>query len=572
MLGKRDAQGALFRPDHVLREHVGRESFHGWLAEVGPRLFRDGDFEGLYGSRGRPSVPPSQLCLALLLQAHDGVSDDEAIGRSAYDIRWKVVLGLELDEKLCAKSTLQLFRAKLIMHESYREVFEASVSACRAAGLGRRKSLEVAIDTTPVFGRGAVKDTFNLVSDGIRSVLGEVSRLKGRPLTELAASRGLWRHVASSFKGSVEIDWSDETARRALVGELVAEARTALSLGGEALRGHAKSSEKARGLREARSLLAELVLQDIEEEPEDGQGPVMRRGTSKDRIVSTTDPEMRHGHKSHAKGFDGYKASIVVETTDGVILATGVEPANRADREGAVALVEQAGKGAERPVRAVLGDTAYGDSDTRKALAARAVEVVAKAPPPPARKGCFSHHDFTLDARRGVLRCPAGKRSIRRDRVGKDGFKYVFSRRDCTPCPLRSRCTTSAVWPRMVTITERTKQLDRHRKEQKTPRFRRRYRQRVIVEHRFGRLGQLGIRQARYLGRAKTAFQIALAATVANLTLAAAAAGPARLDQRVRAGLQALTTLGRTFIQLVGTVVTLFDRIRRTPATGVSIA
>ena len=40
------------------------------------------------------------------------------------------------------------------------------------------------------------------------------------------------------------------------------------------------------------------------------------------------------------------------------------------------------------------------------------------------------------------------------------------------------------------------------------------YRQRrVVVEHRLARLVQLGIRQSRYFGRAKTRFQLYLAAT-----------------------------------------------------------
>ena len=52
------------------------------------------------------------------------------------------------------------------------------------------------------------------------------------------------------------------------------------------------------------------------------------------------------------------------------------------------------------------------------------------------------------------------------------------------------------------------------------------YRQRrVVVEHRLARLVQLGIRQSRYCERAKTRFQLYLAATVANLTLVAAKAG-----------------------------------------------
>ena len=52
------------------------------------------------------------------------------------------------------------------------------------------------------------------------------------------------------------------------------------------------------------------------------------------------------------------------------------------------------------------------------------------------------------------------------------------------------------------------------------------YRQRrVVVEHRLARLVQLGIPQACYFGRAKTKFQLYLAAMVTNLTLVAAKAG-----------------------------------------------
>jgi len=100
-----------------------------------------------------------------LLQSHDGVSDEEATARSVCDLRRKVAPGLELDERLRAKSTLHLFRAKRVLNEASAAVCERSVLACRQAGLLGRRKLSVAIDTTPVLGRGAVKDTYNLVSD-----------------------------------------------------------------------------------------------------------------------------------------------------------------------------------------------------------------------------------------------------------------------------------------------------------------------------------------------------------------------------------------------------------------------
>lgn len=524
MLGRRESQGDFFRPDHAYRDHVGEETFFGLLARHGSDWFRDEDFVALYREDfGRPSVPPSQLAVALLLQAHDSVSDEEAIARSAFDLRWKVALGLELGEKLCAKSTLQRFRAQLVLQEATGQIFDRGVEACRAAGLLKRATLSAAIDTTPILGRGAVRDTYNLVSDGIRQVVDEACRLKGWERDEIVEAEGLSRHFASSFKGSLDLDWSDAEERRAVVGQLVADARVTLALATRALRGYAKDAAPTQTLREAQRLLAQLLAQDIDEEPEDGGGPSIRRGTARDRIVSTTDPEMRHGHKSHSKGFEGYKAAIVVETGSGVILATDVRAGNVHDREGTAELVAGAAERSGQELEEVLGDTAYGDLETRESISVLGAEVIAKAPPG-TRKGMFDRRDFHADPKRGVARCPAGKRSIRSEAVAGDdpGWRYVFSRNDCSPCPLREKCTKSRAAARILQITEKTEALWRLRKQQKTKRFRKRYRKRVVVEHRIGRLIQLGNRQAKYFGKTKTGFQIALAATVANLMLVAA--------------------------------------------------
>lgn len=528
-MGRRESQGDFFRPDHVFRDHVGEETFYGWLARHGTDWFRDEDFIALYREDfGRPSVPPSQLAIALLLQAHDSVSDEEAIARSAFDLRWKVALGLELDEKLCAKSTLQRFRAQLVLQEAAGQIFDRGVEACRAAGLLKRTTLSAAIDTTPILGRGAVRDTYNLVSDGIRRVVDEACRLKGWERDEMVEAEGLSRHFSASFKGSLDLDWSDAEERRAVVGQLVADARVTLALATRALRGHANDAAPTQALRQAQRLLAELLAQDIDEAPEDGGGPSIRRGTAKDRIVSTTDPEMRHGHKSHSKGFEGYKAAIVAETASGVILATDVRAGNVHDREGAADLIAEAAERSEQELETVLGDTAYGDLGTRESLEALGAEVIVKAPPG-TRKGMFDRSDFRVDTRRGVLRCPADKRSVRRVAVPGDdpGWKYCFSRKDCSPCPLRAKCTKSRAAARVLQITDKTDALWRLRRQQKKKRFRQRYRKRVAVEHRIGRMVQLGARQAKYFGKAKTAFQIALIATVANLMLVAAVSGEA---------------------------------------------
>jgi hypothetical protein len=63
--------------------------------------------------------------------------------------------------------------------------------------------------------------------------------------------------------------------------------------------------------------------------------------------------------------------------------------------------------------------------------------------------------------------------------------------------------------------------LQAAREFQASPAFGEYRRLRQVAEHRIARLGQLGIRQARYFGGAKTLFQLCMAAAVANLTLLA---------------------------------------------------
>ena len=97
MLGKQAPQRGMFavsasfelppmgstigEADHLYLDFVGRDSFYGFLATERGNLFRDEDFGRLYcPDNGRNSVPPSLLATALLLQAHDRVSDEEAQG------------------------------------------------------------------------------------------------------------------------------------------------------------------------------------------------------------------------------------------------------------------------------------------------------------------------------------------------------------------------------------------------------------------------------------------------------------------------------------------------------------
>ena len=192
MLGERSKQRGLWEADSLYLEHVGRDSFYGILASLRGQLFRDSDFAVLYcADNGRDSVPPSLLATVLLLQAHDRVSDAEAKARADFDLRWKVALGIEVEDRPFAKSTLQVFRAGLILHDKVREVFERSLKLARESGYLKGKRMKVALDTTNILGRGAVKDTYNLLSDGIVRLARALAQLRGISVGEWAKEPGI---------------------------------------------------------------------------------------------------------------------------------------------------------------------------------------------------------------------------------------------------------------------------------------------------------------------------------------------------------------------------------------------
>ncbi len=189
-------------------------------------------------------MPPSLLSTALLLQTHDKVSDAEAKTRADSEIRWKVALGIDVDDRPFAKSTLQVCRAQLILRDRVREVVESSLRLDRESGYLKKRSMRVALDTTNIPGRGVVKDTYNLLADGMVKLLRAQAQVEGISVGKWAQARGYERYLASSIKGEGAIDWSDKRARQALLAGIAADADPLLELSRQAHGELAKDSEE----------------------------------------------------------------------------------------------------------------------------------------------------------------------------------------------------------------------------------------------------------------------------------------------------------------------------------------
>ncbi len=539
MLGQRSSLLESCEADHPYLEYVGRDSFYGFLATQRGRLFRDEDFAALYcADNGRPSVPPSLLATALLLQTYDGVSDEEAKARADFDLRWKVALGIGLDARPFAKSTLQLFRAQLIEHEQVRAVFQRSLTFAREVGYLKGRQVTAALDTSYILGRGAVKDTYNLLADGIVKLLRALAERDGGVPEEWAAAHELGRYCGTSLKGAATIDWDDPAARRAFLQAIVADADRLLDYARHTRADRTADDPAGATVQEAAALLAQLLNQDIERQAD---GAALREGVSPDRVVSVHDPEMRHGRKSATRRFDGHKGAVAVDTDSQLLLAAAVLPGNAQDHEEALDLVKQAEANAAVAVRETVADCAFGDGETRRAFAAAQRRLVAKVPQR-RDQAYFPKDDFRIDLDTMSCVCPAGHQcrtvvSIGSGRrYGAPGVAlraFRFDATVCDACPLRPACVRARPGRgRLVMLHPQEALLQQARALQRSPAFAPYRTLRQVAEHRLARLMQLGVRHARYIGRAKTLCQLLLAATVANLTLVATKVGLMRGRRR----------------------------------------
>jgi hypothetical protein len=174
------------------------------------------------------------------------------------------------------------------LHKKERAIFEEILVAAQAKGLIPQKGTKQIIDSTHMLGAGAVQDTYTLIKLAIRKLL---SAIKDRlNLTELKLN------LDYHSKHKPKIDWNDPAARERLLNQLYQDALTVIAA--------ADRLELSPKEKELKNLLYTVAEQDVEHK-QDGTVTI-KKGVAKDRVISTTDPEMRHGHKSQSRRFDGY--------------------------------------------------------------------------------------------------------------------------------------------------------------------------------------------------------------------------------------------------------------------------
>ena len=511
-------------------------SIYGVLHRECFTLFPDEMFADLFTDVGRRSVPPMIVAVVMVLQRIEGCSDREAVDRFAYDARWKYAAGgLDFDYPGFVHTVLACMRARLAASTRPDRIFEVTLDAAKKAGLVGRKRV---LDSTPLYDAVATMDTVTLIRSGIRGLL----KAAGADLeAELRSVIGRDDDYAAA--GKPVCDYDDPAARKELVDALAKDAMALLRV--------LDGRELDEPASQAGELLATLVGQDLDEGP--GGVFTIARRVAKDRVISTVDPQARHGHKTAAHGFDGYKGHISIDPDSEIITATLVTAGNTGDAASAGDLLAQdlptqdvpatdvAGDGDSPPDQvstahgpdatgnetntatemeaplAVYGDAAYGAGVLLEKLEAASAQIMTKVQPPVAPGGRFPKDRFTIDTGAGSVTCPADVTvPIQPDKAG--GGTAAFGTA-CASCPLAAQCTTAKTG-RTISIGRYEAQLTRARATQQDPAWRAEYRAtRPKVERKIGHMMRRrhGGRRARVRGQTKVAADFSLLAAATNL-------------------------------------------------------
>lgn len=525
----------------LVRDRVGENSIWSLLHDHGAVLFPDELFEDLFSKRGRRSVPPQVVATVMVLQRLFGKSDREAVECFEFDMRWKYAAGgLDVDYRGFVHTVLVDMRARLARSDRPRRLFEVVLEAAKRNGMvGTRRVL----DSTPLYDAVATMDTITLIRSAIRGLLAAAD---ADLEAELRAVLSAGDDYATNAKP--QVDWDDPDARAALIDSRARDGFRCLEV--------LADRELSESVADAAALLATVLGQDIETGP-DGRLRIVW-GVAHDRLISTVDRDSRHGHKTQARGFDGYKGHVAADPDSEIITATVVTPGNAGDASVAEDLITDltdntdntddgddgdivdgdsdivdgvdsadGGLGGDAgtatpagpgPVNKVYGDAAYGTGEFQQHLNDHGIESGCRTQPPAPRPGgLFSKDLFDIDLDHDRVRCPAGETAdIERDRHGDGVASFAEA---CDGCPLRGDCTTSTTG-RTIRVGRYEAALAEARQQQARPDWKTDYRKiRPKIERKLAHLmyRRHGGRRARVRGRTKVDADFNLLATAHNL-------------------------------------------------------
>jgi transposase len=519
-----------FVPEDTAR--VARAAFpkgSAWLLlrdELGT-IFTDAAFASLFPRRGQPAEAPWRLALVTLLQYAENLSDRQAANAVRSRIDWKYLLGLELTDAGFDNSVLSEFRSRLLAGGAEEQLLQCLLQRCKEKRLLRARGRQ-RTDSTHVLSRVRTLNRLEGVGETLRAALNVLAL--AHPEWSRSHAPPEWVERYGTRVDDYNLPKGD-AARRAYAEVIGRDGHHLLDL--------LSAADAPAGLRmlPAVEVLRQVWVQQFYRVEESVRWRTAEEGIPLASIFinSPYDVESRYARK-RSTTWTGYKVhltEVCEEAAPHLIthVQTTIAPATDAS---ALESVHQALQEKEVLPSRHLVDASYVDAQTLvRSQGTYQVDLLGPAPgdgrwQAKAGKGFDAAH-FTLDWDTKKAICPAGKQSVEwgsaRDGGGHPVVRIKFARRDCGSCAHRSDCTRSAHAPRAILVREKDEYLalQAARAREAEADFRTEYGRRAGVE---GTLSQgvraFHLRQARYIGLAKTHLQHVATAGAINLVRLAA--------------------------------------------------
>src|SRR3954465_11259659 len=414
-------------------------------------LYRDDQFAELFPTRGQPAASPARIAMASVLQYGEGLSDRQAADAVRGRIDWKYALALELTDPGFDHTVLSEFRSRLVHGQAELQLLDTLLERCRELGLIRERGRQ-RTDSTHVLAAVRVLNRLERVGETMRAALNELAVVAPDWLQALSPAE--WYRRYGRRVENYHLPKTD-AARE--------EMARVIAVDGERPRA---AVDAARDQPELALLPAVVTLRRVWAEQYTGTPGQLRWRDVKEMpspaglISSPYDTDARYSTK---RGMEwvGYKVHFT-ETCDAerprLIVNVETTPATTPD-DNMIEEVHESEEGRDLLPGEHLVDKGYTDAQVLVAsLSEYGVTIVgpvAAAPGWQARAGeGFAKGNFAVDWDRQVVTCPAGKESLSwlPNTYPKNGmvFEARFSRKDCTPCPCRSKCTKSEKEPRII--------------------------------------------------------------------------------------------------------------------------
>lgn len=483
-----------------------------------------------HGRRGRDAWPAVVLMTLVLLRwSEQGMSRRAAVRRAGTDVVWRAAMGLALGTSSPSERTLRDFERFLQRRHGNTQVprylllHEYIVRSSIEHGVVDAARTAWAMDSTPMWCYGAVRDTVRLLGDGLRMLAQDWAQARRCSLRAVADEWQLPWLLAKSTKGAFRIDWSQAAAMATVVTKLAGDVVKAVAT----IRRNVESVRRGlrkRLLRHCRRL-ARVVSNDLE--TDDKGRLVIAERVAADRLVSITDPEARHGRKSKSQTFNGFKIHLLGDVMSGLVLSVAVTKGNEHDGAPAHRIIKRAKELCD--VRQVLADTAYGGARLRH-VADRLFGVKLVAPPPPVngKEGKLGKGDVILNRDAGTATCANGVvtddiRLVWSSDHGVHVRQVAWPKAACDVCPLSSRCRGKDTRRRRMLLHPYEVELREAREAWSRPETRALYRTRTQCERLVNQITRYGGRQARAFGLQHAQLQTHAIAMASNLRLLARA-------------------------------------------------